>query len=221
MATNTPVFEINNGVTTYRDNEGRIHNDDGPAVVYNLTDIKHYYQHGVLHRLDGPAIEHNDPAKCTYAVNGFICDKSNFQDRVERYLSEQLAERLDGTEPVNTSENMYLDIPGHPEISFVIIVENGVVLSSYSIHDTETGERLYAEQIYQPSLSKEHLLERINNAIYESDCLNWIDSEKVEIEEATNTDIFCESCGAITDEVSSFTIYGMVMCPMCAQGMLV
>ena len=45
---------IVNGVITYFDSHGRIHRDDGPAIVTPTT--KYWYFHGVRHRDEGPAV---------------------------------------------------------------------------------------------------------------------------------------------------------------------
>ena len=40
----------------YYDEIGKLHKEDGPAIVYDNGD-KCWYIHGVRHRVDGPAIE--------------------------------------------------------------------------------------------------------------------------------------------------------------------
>jgi hypothetical protein len=39
----------------YYDENDKCHNDDGPAIITNLS--KCYFFHGKRHRLDGPAVE--------------------------------------------------------------------------------------------------------------------------------------------------------------------
>ncbi len=41
--------------TFYRDKYGKLHRDDGPAVIY-WDGEKRWYQHGKRHREDGPAV---------------------------------------------------------------------------------------------------------------------------------------------------------------------
>ena len=41
----------------YRDEEGRAHRENGPAVLWNYGQEEHYL-HGILHRIGGPAV-HN------------------------------------------------------------------------------------------------------------------------------------------------------------------
>jgi hypothetical protein len=43
----------------YRDEEGLLHRDDGPALID--SDVQMWWQHGVIHREDGPAVEFPDP----------------------------------------------------------------------------------------------------------------------------------------------------------------
>jgi hypothetical protein len=43
----------------YRNEQGQLHREDGPAIVYN-DGTKYYYRNGLIHREDGPAIEYKD-----------------------------------------------------------------------------------------------------------------------------------------------------------------
>lgn len=45
------------GRTEYLDDEGKLHREDGPAVIFDNGDTR-WYLHGERHRLDGPAMEH-------------------------------------------------------------------------------------------------------------------------------------------------------------------
>jgi hypothetical protein len=44
-----------NGNQVWRDENGKNHRDDGPAVIYS-DGRKFWFQHGKRHRTDGPAI---------------------------------------------------------------------------------------------------------------------------------------------------------------------
>jgi hypothetical protein len=48
-----------NGLSNFscEDEKGRLHRDDGPAVLTH-NGMKKWYKHGNLHRLDGPAIDY-------------------------------------------------------------------------------------------------------------------------------------------------------------------
>jgi hypothetical protein len=46
---------IKNGNKLYRNHNGEIHRDDGPAVIYS-DGMKMWYRNDELHREDGPAI---------------------------------------------------------------------------------------------------------------------------------------------------------------------
>lgn len=45
-----------NGRTTYRDNSGCLHREDGPAEIAPSVGLKAWYRNGMLHREDGPAV---------------------------------------------------------------------------------------------------------------------------------------------------------------------
>lgn len=50
---------VDDGTETWRDNDGLVHRDDGPAVTYsNGGEI--WYQHGKLHRDGGPAVTYSN-----------------------------------------------------------------------------------------------------------------------------------------------------------------
>ena len=53
-----PVID-DNGIKEWRDSNGKLHRDDGPAAIY-VDGTKSWFQHGHRHRDDGPAIEHAD-----------------------------------------------------------------------------------------------------------------------------------------------------------------
>lgn len=55
-------FATNNGITsnttystTYKDKDGHLHREDGPAVLGDAQNCFEYYKHGFIHREDGPA----------------------------------------------------------------------------------------------------------------------------------------------------------------------
>ena len=50
----TEVDEI--GTRCYRNNAGKLHREDGPAVVF-IDGYMEWWQNGQLHRIDGPAVE--------------------------------------------------------------------------------------------------------------------------------------------------------------------
>ena len=57
-----------NGTRSYRDNEGRLHREDGPAVVMS-NGYKAWYKHGLRHREDAPARMWSD-GRVEYWING-------------------------------------------------------------------------------------------------------------------------------------------------------
>ena len=50
------IVRVYNDITEWRNKEGRLHREDGPAVEFADGD-KLWYKNGQLHREDGPAIE--------------------------------------------------------------------------------------------------------------------------------------------------------------------
>jgi hypothetical protein len=62
---------------------GRIHRDNGPAVIW-VNGNKSWYQHGKLHRLDGPAIERVN-GKCSWYVDNIRIDCTS-QEEFEQLL---------------------------------------------------------------------------------------------------------------------------------------
>ena len=74
----------------YRNADGRLHRDDGPAVEY-ANGRRFWYQNGLLHRVDGPALELGDHGVYWYYKNKcytdifLFCDAANIVGR-ERTL---------------------------------------------------------------------------------------------------------------------------------------
>lgn len=55
--------------TEWRDKNGRLHREDGPAVIWEDGD-QEWFINGVLHRLDGPAINYFNSKIFEWHVNG-------------------------------------------------------------------------------------------------------------------------------------------------------
>jgi len=51
-----PSYTNEKGAEVYRDGEGNLHREDGPAVITEKGS-KYWYRHGKRHREDGPAAE--------------------------------------------------------------------------------------------------------------------------------------------------------------------
>jgi hypothetical protein len=56
------------GIAEWRDDEGLLHRDDGPARVYP-GGREEWFRHGRLHREDGPAVVHAN-GSVKYYVDG-------------------------------------------------------------------------------------------------------------------------------------------------------
>jgi len=52
------------GRVEYRDSQGELHRDDGPAEEFT-NGAKIWWRHGIRHRVDGPAVE--DPVNNSYS----------------------------------------------------------------------------------------------------------------------------------------------------------
>jgi hypothetical protein len=51
---------------------GKLHREDGPAVIEHTSGTKWWYLKGKLHRKDGPAIEYMDGTK-VWSLHGKWC----------------------------------------------------------------------------------------------------------------------------------------------------
>jgi len=56
------------GGIQYKDDQGRLHRTDGPAVI-SKTGVEHWYYFGKIHRTQGPAIIYSDGDEM-WAFNG-------------------------------------------------------------------------------------------------------------------------------------------------------
>tara|TARA_R110002153_G_scaffold233625_1_gene386991 strand:- start:430 stop:747 length:318 start_codon:yes stop_codon:yes gene_type:complete len=65
-----------NGTIRYLNDSGKLHNPDGPAIVY-VTGTKWYYINGQLHNPDGPAVVYSDGSK-SYYINGKHLTEAEF-----------------------------------------------------------------------------------------------------------------------------------------------
>ena len=60
---------LEDGTIEYRDENGELHREDGPAVIMEPFGSKFWYKHGNLHRKDGPAAIFGDGSEHWY-ING-------------------------------------------------------------------------------------------------------------------------------------------------------
>ena len=65
--TQNPVVD-KYGIRRWFDEEGKLHREDGPAVIF-CGFVKEWYLHGKLHREDGPAVIYAD-GTVEYWLNG-------------------------------------------------------------------------------------------------------------------------------------------------------
>ena len=72
--------------TVWRNENGEVHREDGPAVEY-VNGPKWWYKNGLIHRVDGPAIEYDD-GTVRWALNGSCITKEEHAILVWEYLTQ-------------------------------------------------------------------------------------------------------------------------------------
>jgi len=73
---------VEHGTTTWRNSNGELHRDNGPAVVH-AHGTHEWYQHGLLHRDDGPAYE-NAGGYNEWYLNGTELSEAKFNQQVNQ-----------------------------------------------------------------------------------------------------------------------------------------
>ena len=76
------------GIIRYRNEQGKLHREDGPAVE-RTNGYKEWYLNGKLHREDGPAIEYADGDKSWY-INDIEYSEQDYND----YLLKKRLKRI-------------------------------------------------------------------------------------------------------------------------------
>ncbi len=79
MKCKEPEWNSKCGAWMWRNNEGQIHRDNGPAVEY-IHGCKFWYFNDKFHRTDGPAIEFADGEKQWY-IEGKELTEAEFNKR--------------------------------------------------------------------------------------------------------------------------------------------
>src|SRR5208282_4000465 len=72
------------GVIRYQNNFGKLHREDGPAIIFPDGDTSWFYL-GVLHRTDGPAIDWKVENRFVWSLHGKRLDVKT-QEEFEHYL---------------------------------------------------------------------------------------------------------------------------------------
>ena len=78
------------GTIRYRNEQGQLHREDGPAVEYADGD-KFWYLNGLLHREDGPAREWADGHKVWW-INDIEYSEQEFNDYILRKRLQRIME---------------------------------------------------------------------------------------------------------------------------------
>lgn len=90
----------NSGMKSYKDDEGRFHRDDGPALIYPHGSVS-YYRHGKLHRDEEAGPAQSDPqGLALYFKDGLRHRESGpaaiYPDGLIEYYFEGQLHRADG-----------------------------------------------------------------------------------------------------------------------------
>lgn len=70
-------------VKYYMNKEGRIHCEDGPAMIFE-SGTKFWYYNGIKHRYDGPAYIGSDGSKRWY-LNGVEYSEKEYKIKTRKY----------------------------------------------------------------------------------------------------------------------------------------
>jgi hypothetical protein len=70
-------------VRYYKNEQGKVHREDGPAVIFK-SGTKLWYYNGVKHRYDGPAIEQPDGYK-RWFLNGVEYSEKEYKIKMRSY----------------------------------------------------------------------------------------------------------------------------------------
>jgi hypothetical protein len=81
-----------NGTKEWYNSNGRLHRNDGPAVVH-VDGGKSWYQHGKVHRADGPAYEDEDGYK-TWWLNDNPLTFDEWLDKVKMSDEDKVMMKL-------------------------------------------------------------------------------------------------------------------------------
>jgi hypothetical protein len=101
--------------TTWRNLEGQLHREDGPAVE-DVDRYKAYYINDKLHRVDGPAIEYADGYKA-YLIDGKLHREDGPAREWENgdkfyYINHKLLTEEEFNSRTKTCENKVVEIEG-------------------------------------------------------------------------------------------------------------
>jgi hypothetical protein len=83
---NSGIFD--DGRIEYRNRSGKLHNIDGPAIIYP-SGTKKWIVNGILHRTDGPAIEWSS-GKRSFYINGVQVPEKEYPDLVLKTKLDKL-----------------------------------------------------------------------------------------------------------------------------------
>ncbi len=95
MKTHTKFYTVQIdkcGTTRYYNKRGQLHNENGPAEVYeNGNKASKWYKNGKLHREDGPAVEYANGIKKWY-LNDKQYTETQFNKKSGKIVKHTMAE---------------------------------------------------------------------------------------------------------------------------------
>jgi hypothetical protein len=107
---------VHEGDTYFLDEQGYLHNDDGPAVI-SRNGTKFWYKHGQMHRVGGPAIEYIDGSYTWYFKGQYHRDNGPAHSRIDGlknwWIHGKLS-RLDGPAIISPIGSVEFWIDGQP-----------------------------------------------------------------------------------------------------------
>lgn len=72
------IVKTARGSVMYYDCEGRLHREDGPAVIWSFN-TREWWLNGKRHREDGPAIEYSDGRREWYLNDQWVNERDHAQ----------------------------------------------------------------------------------------------------------------------------------------------
>lgn len=99
----TGVVYIDNWKAHVTIDNGKVHNDFGPAIYYDSGSLE-WWRENKRHRLDGPAVVYADKKNSQYFVNGVPCIKERYQEGVNSFLKTHPKPFQETNEEVDTTK---------------------------------------------------------------------------------------------------------------------
>lgn len=99
----TGILYIDNWKAHVTIDNGKVHNDFGPAIYYDSGSLE-WWRENKRHRLDGPAVVYADKKNSQYFVNGQHCIEEQYQENVNSFLKTNPKPFQETNEEVDTTK---------------------------------------------------------------------------------------------------------------------